>query len=490
MVAILALLVIVTQLALPNLLPVTQAVGASPSLDVWWPADGAVINGVQPFKVMLKDADVGNYTAYWQVDGDRLNAMPTSLDGYPHKETTVDLSGWTWRGSGPYVITFVAKDAAGNVLATRSVNIRTGDGAGASSSQASSSSSLSLLQRLSSFRKLPSASATPYPSLSSVASSSLSSLSQPSSVASSAAASSAPAVTSSPHNVFTGARFYVNPQNDAAKQAEAWKSSRPQDAQTILKIAQQPETFWMGNWNPDIAGDARKFADIAINAGALPVFVLYNIPQRDCGGYSAGGANGGDAYRAWVRGFAEGIGSRKAAVLVEPDALAGMDCLSEQDRETRMQLLRETVQTLKSKPGMAVYIDAGHAAWKSADDMASRLTKAGIDMAEGFSLNVSNFETDADTVRYGTELSQKTGGKHFVYDAGRNGAGPAPDRQWCNPPDRALGQRPTVNTGNALVDAVLWVKGPGGSDGSCNGAPSAGQWYPEYALGLAQRARW
>jgi endoglucanase len=32
------------------------------------------------------------------------------------------------------------------------------------------------------------------------------------------------------------------------------------------------------------------------------------------------------------------------------------------------------------------------------------------------------------------------------------------------------------------------VKPPGESDGECNGGPAAGRWWPEYALGLAQRA--
>ncbi|MEK7218613.1 MAG: glycoside hydrolase family 6 protein [Patescibacteria group bacterium] len=430
----------------PNAIPLSYASGVPAALDVWWPTDNAVISGTQPFKVMLQDHVVQEYEAYWQVDGDRLNPMTTSMEGYPHKETSVDLSGWTWRGRGPYTVTFVAKDGAGTVLAMRSVRIENGTAAAASSSQASSSSSVPTLARLRFLR--------------------------------------------GSRIVFAGARLYVNPQNDASRQAEAWKTSRPQDAQTILKIAGQPESFWMGNWNPDIAGDAQKFADQALHAGALPVFVLYNIPRRDCGGYSAGGANGGDAYRAWVRGFAEGVGNRAAAVILEPDALAGMDCLSTQDQETRMALLREAVRTLQAQPRIAVYMDAGHAAWKGADVMAERLKKAGIDGAAGFSLNVSNFETDADSIRYGSELSQKTGGKHFVYDAGRNGNGPAPDRQWCNPAGRALGRQPTSDTGNALVDAILWVKGPGSSDGSCNGAPPAGQWFPEYALGLAQRAAW
>jgi endoglucanase len=36
------------------------------------------------------------------------------------------------------------------------------------------------------------------------------------------------------------------------------------------------------------------------------------------------------------------------------------------------------------------------------------------------------------------------------------------------------------------VDAYLWVKRPGESDGACgNGAPKVGVWWPDYALDLA-----
>jgi hypothetical protein len=84
-------------------------------------------------------------------------------------------------------------------------------------------------------------------------------------------------------------------------------------------------------------------------------------------------------------------------------------------------------------------------------------------------------------------LSQRVGGKHFIIDVSRNGLGATSDGQWCNPPGRALGVNPTTVTDNALVDAYLWVKVPGESDGTCNGGPNAGGWWPEYALGLAQR---
>jgi endoglucanase len=70
-------------------------------------------------------------------------------------------------------------------------------------------------------------------------------------------------------------------------------------------------------------------------------------------------------------------------------------------------------------------------------------------------------------------------------DTSRNGRGPAPGGAWCNPPGRGLGTPPTAATGNAEVDAYLWVKHPGQSDGTCNGGPAAGGWWASYALELA-----
>jgi endoglucanase len=99
------------------------------------------------------------------------------------------------------------------------------------------------------------------------------------------------------------------------------------------------------------------------------------------------------------------------------------------------------------------------------------------------------------------------GEAHFVIDTSRNGQGPwtppegvYPDAQdWCNPPGRGLGARPTTDTGTPLVDAYLWVKIPGESDGECTRGlgpsgtvdpewgvvdPGAGDWFAEQAAEL------
>ncbi|MEU6668005.1 glycoside hydrolase family 6 protein [Streptomyces sp. NPDC046727] len=100
--------------------------------------------------------------------------------------------------------------------------------------------------------------------------------------------------------------------------------------------------------------------------------------------------------------------------------------------------------------------------------------------------------------------------RHFVIDTSRNGRGawaPEPGKYsgdpeaWCNAPGRGLGPRPTADTGVPLVDAYLWIKIPGESDGSCTRNtggtidpeygivdPPAGAWWPDQAHTLARNA--
>jgi endoglucanase len=50
-----------------------------------------------------------------------------------------------------------------------------------------------------------------------------------------------------------------------------------------------------------------------------------------------------------------------------------------------------------------------------------------IALADGFTLNHSNFFRTADNVAYGKKVSALIGGKHFVVDTSRNGLGPTTD---------------------------------------------------------------
>ena len=195
--------------------------------------------------------------------------------------------------------------------------------------------------------------------------------------------------------------------------------------------------------------------------------------------------------------MAAGLGSKRAVFVLEPDGLPLMTkCLNAEKQAERVAMIRYAVEKLESTPGATVYLDAGHSAWVPAAEMAPRLKAAGIDLADGFSLNVSNYQATPDLLAYGHALSALLGGKHFIIDTSRNGNG-APqgvsgddERAWCNPDGRALGTPPTTNTGDPLCDAFLWLKPPGESDGTCNHGPAAGAWWPQKALEMARNAKW
>ncbi|MFD4631374.1 glycoside hydrolase family 6 protein [Streptomyces sp. NPDC058284] len=283
--------------------------------------------------------------------------------------------------------------------------------------------------------------------------------------------------------------YWVNPDGNAAKQVASYaKDSKKDDAALIRKIAEQPVAEWLV---PENAEDqARGFTEAAEKAGRDALLVVYNIPHRDCGQYSGGGAADGNAYRAFIDQVAKGIGDRHATVILEPDAVLHMvdKCTPQQFHEERYDLLNGAIGKLKSLKGTKVYLDAGNAGWGNPDSLWEPLKRSGVEQADGFSVNVSNFQTTEASTEFGKKLSAKIGGKPFVIDTGRNGNGAYTKGKdpWCNPPGRALGETPTTKTSDPLVDAYLWVKRPGESDGTCRGGPKAGEWWPDYALGLAR----
>ncbi len=302
------------------------------------------------------------------------------------------------------------------------------------------------------------------------------------------ARASAPAST----NPFAGTRLYVDPDSQAAKWVRANERTRSEEASLIRRIAEQPTAMWSGRWKNDPASGIR---DVLQRAGdRFCVFVAYNIPHRDLGQYSAGGAPDADAYLKWFDALLAGIGDHHAALIFEPDALAHLNQLPPAHQQTRKGIFQRAMKMVTDRPRLAVYIDAGHPEWHSPTEMATRLAESGVAEARGFSLNVSNFIETPRCLEYGRQLldalhARGITGKGFVIDTGRNGAGPwrGEPEAWCNPPGRALGDTP--REGPAPADALLWIKPPGDSDGACRQGPPAGRFWPEYALDLVRATR-
>lgn len=423
-----------------------------------------------------------------------------------------------------------------------------------------------------------------------------------------ASALRAQTASSAPNRVLpTNTKFFVpTPADGSLQQAiNLLQQGKVKDAVLIGLMEATPQAVWLTGGTPaQVERTVRTTMREATPEKAVPLFVIYNIPGRDCGSYSAGGAQDTPTYTAWIDAIAAGIGDRKAVFAVEPDALANLpsDCGYDpakvniaQATADRYTQINYAVTALEAKPQAFVYIDAGNSNWHSVGDMTVRLLAGGLTKAQGFFSNVSNFLATENETKFDTWISEcvafganaADGGwrlghyeycasqyyspqgpvdpnnfatwvytdewfqqnlgnavptTHFVIDTSRNGQGPlntsvyndAPYNQpnsvvttlangrWCNPPGRGLGARPTADTGNPLLDALLWVKTPGQSDGTCNaqgGArawdyaaytqtgwptdaagqatfdplwglydPAAGTWFPQQALDLARRA--
>lgn len=303
-------------------------------------------------------------------------------------------------------------------------------------------------------------------------------------LATAACAHEAPAVRTHHANPFRNGKVYLEPDPDAVSAAAAATGS---DKRILTRLSKVPTAVWLtpeaepaGRVGPRVAAIVRR----AAAARQTPLLVVYGIPQRDCTAGASAGGLAPAAYRAWVREIAA-ASDRWTAVVLEPDALAAAGQCHLVDQRER--LLRAAVHAF-ARRHVAVYLDAGHADWVRASDMATRLRHAGIARARGFALNVSSFDTTASERGYGRKLRRLTGGHaHFVVDTGRNGNGA--NGEWCNPAGRALGATPRA-VGRRGLDAMLWIKPPGESDGYCNGGPAAGTWWAERAMQLARAAGW
>ena len=162
----------------------------------------------------------------------------------------------------------------------------------------------------------------------------------------------------------------------------------------------------------------------------VPILVAYNAPFRDCAQYSAGGATDTAAYKAWIDGFAAGIGGDPAVVILEPDSLGIIPynttiygaadwckptvtdasgnpvAAPGASPDERYAQLNYAVDAIEAKaPRAMVYLDGTHSGWLGVGEAAYRLVKAGVQRAQGFFLNVSNYQPNDQLAQFGTWVS-------------------------------------------------------------------------------------
>ncbi|HEX2658915.1 MAG TPA: glycoside hydrolase family 6 protein, partial [Polyangia bacterium] len=350
----------------------------------------------------------------------------------------------------------------------------------------------------------------------------------------------APARAKDP-NPFAGARLYTNP--DFTRMIETLAAKTPAQAPALRKLGAQQTAVWLDSVKrvPSVA----RHLDEARRQQAVPVFVVYDLPGRDCAAKASSGEFSVKDEGRYQHEFIDAIAaafrahpSQPVAVILEPDSLANLATnLSLDGCAAAEGAYRRGIAYAISKlslPNVSIYLDAAHGGWlgwkrnrtKIATIFKGVLEAAGgSDKIRGFAVNVSNYNPTKvpgfhrqdlsnpgpDELSYIDDLRQELAevgipDKGFVIDTGRNGklGIRANGANWCNIAHAGLGERPRVAPVDG-VDAYLWIKPPGESDGVADpraprfdsncastealpGAPQAGELFVPYLLELVKNA--
>lgn len=255
-------------------------------------------------------------------------------------------------------------------------------------------------------------------------------------------------------------------------------------------LGEQPTAVWLTPEAEPIGQVGDRVAELAAEArsqNAALALVIYGLPERDCGQFSAGGLESAD-YETWtaeIGGALREASDVRSLLILEPDSLAlAPECGNIEDRADQ---LSKAIDALTADDSW-IYLDAGHSQWLPVTEMASLISQVGdLGRVRGFATNVSNYNATDEEVDYAHRLADALGGGlHAVIDTSRNGAGS--NGEWCNPSGRLIGE-PGGSIGDDVVDTNLWIKVPGESDGTCNGGPAAGAWWSKAAIELTRDVR-
>ena len=354
-------------------------------------------------------------------------------------------------------------------------------------------------------------------------------------------------------NPFVGAKMYVN--EDWGKKAAAEPGGS--------KVANVPSAVWMDTMAAITAPAGSGYAtslsghlDKALAQGAnLAVFVVYDLPGRDCAALASNGELGPTDLDKYKTQYIDAIAKIEAdpkyagiriVNLIEPDSLPNLvtnaggtagstdACAAMKANGNYVKGVQYALSALHAVGANTYqYIDVGHHGWLGWDtNMAAAVelftttakgATGGVDTVDGFITNTAGYSVlsepflkidstvggqsvrsskwvdwnfSVDELTYAQQLRTKLVGAGFnsglgmLIDTARNGWGGADrptaastattmdawvnesrvDRRihagnWCNQSGAGIGERPQAAP-EPGIDAYVWAKPPGESDGS------------------------
>ncbi|KAJ4303826.1 1,4-beta-D-glucan cellobiohydrolase cel6c [Kalmusia sp. IMI 367209] len=349
-------------------------------------------------------------------------------------------------------------------------------------------------------------------------------------------------------NVFKTYTLHANSFYKAEVDAAVKNLSDKSLATAAAKVGDVGSFLWLDT----IANIQKLKTELATTIPAKNILglVIYDLPGRDC---AAKASNGELAvgeinrykteYIDVIAGILKEHPDQAFALIIEPDSLPNL--VTNADLTTCQQSkagyeegVAYALKTL-NLDNVVMYIDAGHGGWlgwndnlkPGAEGLAKVYKAAGSpSQVRGVATNIAGWNsfdqtpgefstaTDAQWNKAQNEklyvelfgAALKTAGhpNHAIVDTGRNAVTGLRLEwgDWCNVKGAGFGVRPTADTGAELVDAFVWGKPGGESDGTSDTSatrydsfcgkedafkpsPEAGEWNQAYFETLVKNAK-
>lgn len=299
---------------------------------------------------------------------------------------------------------------------------------------------------------------------------------------------------------------------------DAWHSAHGKNKQLLAKEALQPLMYWFGAWNTDALATETARAYIQDVQDGNPdklvqmaIFRLDPWEHKVCSyePTAAELAQASASYRDWVNNWAQGIGSSRVVMDLQPD-LPFEFCIPSHNQYPELDV-NYAAQVFSALPHTTVYIDAGASDWQSVPDIVQMLRESGVQYTRGFALGATHYSSTGDEILYGQQIVRALAavgipGMHFIIDTAQNGR-PFTTQQYpkefldqdvCTsttsqhcvtlgiPPTYKVAANPKLygittrqaNIASQLCDGYLWFGRPWLKD-------QAGQFLIQRALGMA-----
>ena len=211
---------------------------------------------------------------------------------------------------------------------------------------------------------------------------------------------------------------------------------------------------------------------------SISTIIIYGMVNKDCdAGESAGGYNKNpNDYTNFITNLYKEVNNRNIIYIVEPDALA----LSIDNKcgvgNNYISYIKNAINILSENKNSVIYLDIGYWVLIYNDQQVKDVIKIinNIDpnkKIKGFTLNLSNYRSNSEMINACKKIIDLSGHQYTcIIDTSRNANGSDEKNTWCNAKNAGIGNKPTKNTGNNIIDYFMWLKPAIEVDGHCYGS--------------------